>query len=94
MFLISIIFGRDRPFFIFVLSSKINCGVNSGKYSKKRNNTHSVIPRYLMEEDIRTADIEAAIKRAVMTRSFTPVIAGSALKNKVNNLFNITHSYK
>jgi len=49
---------------------------------------------YLMEENITSADIEAAIKRAVMTRSFTPVIAGSALKNKgVQTLLDCVNTY-
>ena len=39
--------------------------------------------RFLMEEDITNSDIEQAIKRTVVNRTFTPVITGSALKNKV-----------
>ena len=35
-----------------------------------------------MEEVINNTDIEHAIHRSVLARTFTPVIVGSALKNK------------
>ena len=36
-----------------------------------------------MEEDITNSDIKSAIRRSVLAQTFTPVVAGSALKNKV-----------
>jgi len=37
---------------------------------------------FLMEETPTTADIHEAIRRTCLTRSFTPIMCGSALKNK------------
>jgi elongation factor G len=41
-----------------------------------------LMERYLMEEDISEEDIEDAIREATLSRSITPVMCGSALKNK------------
>merc|ERR1719341_867030 len=40
---------------------------------------------FLMEETPQTADISAAIRRATLARTFTPVMLGTALKNKKND---------
>jgi elongation factor G len=41
-----------------------------------------IMRKYLMEEDISEEDIEDAIREATLSRSITPVMCGSALKNK------------
>jgi elongation factor G len=41
-----------------------------------------LMEKYLMEEDISQEEIEAAIRKATLDRSITPVLCGSALKNK------------
>ena len=37
---------------------------------------------YLNEQEIKEKDIKDAIHRSSLTRSFTPVLVGTALKNK------------
>ena len=47
-----------------------------------------------MEEVISNTDIEHAIHRSVLARTFTPVIVGSALKNKgVQPLLDLVNRY-
>ena len=41
-----------------------------------------LMEKYLMEEDISEEEIEDAIREATLNRSITPVMCGSALKNK------------
>jgi elongation factor G len=42
----------------------------------------TLMEKYLMEEDISQEEIEDAIREATLSRSITPVLCGSALKNK------------
>jgi elongation factor G len=41
-----------------------------------------LMEKYLMEEEISQEEIEQAIRKATLDRSITPVLCGSALKNK------------
>ncbi|MEX0593884.1 MAG: elongation factor G [Balneolaceae bacterium] len=41
-----------------------------------------LMEKYLMEEEISEQEIEAAIRKATLARSITPVLCGTALKNK------------
>ncbi|MEX0889916.1 MAG: elongation factor G [Balneolaceae bacterium] len=41
-----------------------------------------LMEKYLMEEEISAEEIEAAIRKATLARSITPVLCGTALKNK------------
>lgn len=42
----------------------------------------TLMEKYLMEEDITEDEIEAAIRKATVAQDITPVLCGSALKNK------------
>ncbi|MEX0995225.1 MAG: elongation factor G, partial [Balneolaceae bacterium] len=42
----------------------------------------SLMEKYLMEEEISQEEIEGAIRKATLARDITPVLCGSALKNK------------
>ncbi len=42
----------------------------------------SLMEKYLMEEEISTEEIEGAIRKATLARDITPVLCGTALKNK------------
>lgn len=42
----------------------------------------SLMEKYLMEEEISTEDIENAVREATISLSITPVLCGSAFKNK------------
>src|SRR5699024_8269527 len=42
----------------------------------------TLMEKYLMEEEISEEEIEDAIRDATLSRSITPVMCGSALKNK------------
>jgi elongation factor G len=42
----------------------------------------SLMEKYLMEEEISVEEIESAIRQATLARDITPVLCGTALKNK------------
>jgi elongation factor G len=42
----------------------------------------SLMEKYLMEEEISTEEIEGAIRKATLARDITPVLCGTALRNK------------
>ena len=42
----------------------------------------SLMEKYLMEEEISQEEIESAIRKATIAKDITPVMAGTALKNK------------